>query len=179
MSLPNAIRMGLAALLACMLSACWISDKPLITQKNASVIPFAGRYHATDEDRGALVIRAQGAKAYVLEDRDSAIPTRFLRLRDDWYLVQYEGDDSEFDSGEVFYIYQIIRFAHGQLSIYAPECAEIGGSYSGMKRGEDSEICNFSKLKGLTTIAAAYIGKLESGEISHDPAIWNREEIVL
>lgn len=179
MRVPNAIRMVLVSLMACLLSACWISDNPLITDKNASSIEFAGRYRAIDEDRNVLAIRPSGARAYVLEDGEETVPARFLKLRSNWYLVQYQGKDTEFDSGEAFYVYQTMRFSEGKLFIHAPDCADVEGPFAGLKRGKDSEICNFSKLKGLKAIALAYIDKIEKGGIAGDSAIWERVDEAL
>ena len=172
------IRAGTAGLLLCLLSACWLSEKPLLTARNSTEVDFAGTYRSVgEEDEGNLVIAPAGHRAYRMEAGAEQLATHYLRLGKDWYLAQYEGRDEEAgteDDGapEVLYFYQPMRVAGGRLYIYSPECERMAGEYPGMERA--SGVCSFHTLEGLRAAALTYIDAVEKGEIADRPAIWAR-----
>ncbi|WP_336977589.1 hypothetical protein [Altererythrobacter fulvus] len=173
-NLRGFIRSSLVATLACLLSACWLSDRPLLTDDNSSAVDFTGTYRGLDEEaRSDLVIAATGSRAYEVRQGGEHIAVRYLKLKGDWYLAQYEGKDEDAGDGEdaeVVYLYQPLRAAGGRLYMYSADCDDTPGDFAGMKR--ESGACSFSSPEGLADAALAFIGRVERGEISGDPAIW-------
>ncbi len=181
-NLRGFIRSSLVATLACFLSACWLSDRPLLTADNSSAVDFTGTYRGLDEeDRSDLVIAATGSRAYEVRQGGEHIAVRYLKLKGDWYLAQYEGKDEDAGEGEagdgedieaaeVVYLYQPLRAAGGRLYMYSADCDDTPGDFAGMKR--ETGACSFSSPEGLADAALAFIARVERGEISGDPAIW-------
>ncbi|KPL67766.1 hypothetical protein SZ64_06335 [Erythrobacter sp. SG61-1L] len=157
--------------MACLLSACWLSEKPLLTAKTASGVDFTGTYRALgEEERSDLVISTRGKHAYEVRQGEEKISTRYLKLRGDWYLAQYKGKDEEERDDEVVYLYQPMRAVSGRLYMYSADCDDTPGEFRGMKREKGA--CSFTSLDGLKAAALAFIGRIEKGEIADDPQVW-------
>lgn len=176
------LRIGATAALLCLLSACWLSDKPLLTAKTASEVDFTGTYRGVgEEDRSDLVIASRGKRAYELHQGQDKVATRYLRLKDEWYLAQYEGRDEDADAdadqgkGEVVYLYQPLRAVGGRLYLYSADCDDTPGDYRGMER--KSGACTFTSLDGLIAAARAYVARVEKGEVSGQPAVWTKVSV--
>ncbi len=173
MSARELVRIGISAALLCLLSACWLSEKPLLTAQTSSEVDFTGTYRVRDEqDRSDLVIRSKGEGAYELHQGKDKVPTRYLRLKDDWYLAQYDGRDEDDETGEVVYLYQPLRVAGRRLYIYSASCDDTPGDFAGMERS--SSVCTFTSLEGLKAVALAYVARVEKGEVSDEPTVWSR-----
>lgn len=177
-------RIGISSVLLCLLSACWLSEKPLLTEKTASEVDFAGTYRGVDsEDRSDLVIAARGARAYEIHQGRDKVATRYLRLKDEWYLAQYEGKDEDASEAgeaagepeEVVYLYQPLRAVGGRLYLYSADCDDTPGDFEGMER--NSSACTFTSLDGLISAARAYVARVEKGEVSGQPAVWTKVSV--
>lgn len=172
------IRAGMAGLLLCLLSACWLSEKPLLTAKNASEVDFVGTYRSVGEGSSdELVIAPARHRAYRVGDREEQVTGHYLRLGKEWYLAQYEGKDEppgneDGRAKEAVYLYQAVREAGGRLYFYSPDCARTEGEYQGMERS--SGVCTFRKLDGLRAAMLAYVEGIEKGEIADEPSISTR-----
>ncbi len=174
------LRIGATAALLCLLSACWLSEKPLLTAKTSSEVDFTGTYRGVgEEDRSDLVIASRGKRAYEMRQGKDRVATRYLRLKDEWYLAQYEGKDEDADTGQsegdVVYLYQPLRVAGRRLYMYSPECDDTPGDHKGMER--KSGACTFTSLDGLTAAARAYVARVEKGEVSGQPAVWTKVSV--
>lgn len=188
--LRGLLRVALAGALACLLTACWMSAKPLLTEKTASTIGFAGTYRGDRGDDGPLDLTfvSVGGTAYAMtNETGERIPVRFLPLRGDWYLMQYEGHSDE-EGGSAFYIYMAIRHTDGDLHLFSSNCEDVSGKFKGLTRetafagatdeaGNDNSLtsCNFSRLSGLKSAALAYVARIENGDLSsEEPEILER-----
>ncbi|MCB5424349.1 hypothetical protein H0274_03685 [Altererythrobacter sp. CC-YST694] len=169
----------MAGLLLCLLSACWLSEEPLLTAKNASEVDFAGTYRSVDDEGSSdeLVIAQAPDRAYRVGDGEEQLTAHYLRLGKEWYLAQYEGKDEPADieerrAQEAVYLFQAVREAGGRLYFYSPDCDRTDGDYPGMERS--SGVCTFRNLEGIRAAVLAYIERIETGEIAEEPAIWAR-----
>jgi len=171
-------RIVLAGALACLLSACWTSEKPLVTGKAASAAAVAGFYRGErGEDEGPLELEivATGPTSYAMvSDKDERIPVRFLALKGDWYLMQFEAGSDE-EGGKGGYMYEPVKLVGGDLNFYAPDCGDVPGKFKGLTR-DDKMIptCTFTRLDGLKAMALAYVAKVERGEIAAEPNVLKR-----
>lgn len=170
-------RVILGGALACLLSACWASEKPLLTDKTASAVNFVGKYHGEgDEGPLDLDLIATGSTSYAMVNKGERLPVRFLALRGNWYLMQAEAGKDE-RGGATGYLYHPVRLTDGDLQLYSPDCADVPGKFNGLKRDSPDTIapaCNFSKLNGLKAMALAYAAKVEKGEVENDPNVLKR-----
>ena len=183
-------RTVLCGVLACALAACWTSQKPLLTDTNASSVGFAGKYRGKGEDAPTvLAIASGGGTAYAfVDEKNERIPVRFLALGSEWYLLQYEIADGAEDPDPA-YMYQAIRRVGQDLYFYPSNCEDVAGDFRGLKRSNwapgaadgpretaprGSQTCTFSGLAGLKTVARAYIAKVEKGAITGSPSVLER-----
>ena len=164
------VRMATAVALAWLLSACWVSERPLLTDETSTVISFAGDYRSAGDGATRLEIVASGGNSYLTTDGKDPIPTRFLALRGSWYLMQYQAsDDSE---KEQVFLYNLLDASDGELRIHGVECEDTKGEFEGMTR--DDGACRFSALAGLKAAALAQIAGLESGSLTAEPSVFER-----
>ena len=168
-------RIATAGMLGVLLSACWMSDKELITEKSGAAVGFAGAYRETDAehpDNLDLRIAPAGGTAYVMtNDKQDQVPVRFLDLGRDWYLMQYEGRSDEEGAGP-YYIYLTLKRVGSDLHLFSSECKELTGKFKGMKREDGAvQACNFSRLDGLKSAAQSYIAQMERGAAVNEPKI--------
>jgi hypothetical protein len=176
MGLRGLTRMILAGALASLLSACWLSEKPLIADDKASQVDFAARYRGEGDDGPMdMTIVAEGGSAYSLvNEKGERLPVRFLSLKGDWYLMQAQGNEDE-KSADNFYLYQALKVADDSLTFYSSDCEETPGKFKGMKRDTKTiQSCGFTRLDGLRAAALAYIARVEKGEITGDPKALHR-----
>jgi hypothetical protein len=172
------VRIALAGALACLLSACWLSEKPLITDGSASEVGFVGKYHADgDGDSGPtdIAIVADGPASYAIaSEKDERLPVRFLALKGAWYLMQADSDSDE-EGADTFYLYQVLKVVNGDLHFYSSDCEDLTGKFKGMKRDKATvPSCTFSRLDGLKSAALAYVARIERGELAEEPHILAR-----
>jgi len=171
-------RFALAGALACLLSACWASDQPLVTDKDASEAAVVGSYHGDkggDSEPLDLDIVATGTASYAMtNDKDERIPVRFMALKGDWYLMQFEAGSDE-EGGKGGYLYEPVKLVGGDLHFYAPDCADVPGKFKGLTREEEIvPTCKFTRLDGLKAMALAYVAKVERGKVETDPNVLKR-----
>ena len=159
------LRAGLLGGLLCLVSACWVSQQPLLGDANAARIGFAGSYiDAGQAGQSVLTIAETGDGRYEMYDEDERFPARFLALGDDWYVVEYEVRDDEPGSEKAFYLFQPIRVNGGDLHFYTPECGEDAAPIEGLIREE--ETCAISSLAALDAVARIFVQHVESGAFS-------------
>lgn len=178
-------RVVLAGILACVLSACWMSAKPLITDREAVEVGFTGAYRGEGDDGpvDAIFASTGGTHYEMTNGKQDRLPVRFMLLEQDWYLMQVESHGDE-EGTDDFYLYQLVLPVDGDLTVYAPDCGDVPGKFNGLTRentlGEVAEgdaaptTCNFSNLEGLKDLAAVAIAKIEKGELDEEPAILKR-----
>lgn len=161
--------------LLCLLSACWLSEKPLLTDRTASEVGFVGKYHADGESTVDLAIVPAGAAAYAMANEEGErIPVRFLALKGDWYLMQMDSGNAE-KGTDTFYLYQVLKVVNGDLHFYSSDCEDLAGKFKGMKRDHVTvPSCTFSRLDGLKSAALAYVARIEEGDLAEEPHILAR-----
>lgn len=184
-SLRSLARTVLAGALACALSACWMSAKPLITDREAAEVGFAGAYRGEGDDGpvDAIFVSTGGTHYEMTNGKQDRLAVRFMLLQRDWYLMQVESHSDE-EGTDNFYLYQLVTPVNDDLQVYAPDCGDVPGKFNGLKRentlGEVAEgdtaplTCNFSTLNGLKELATVAIAKIEKGELDEEPAILKR-----
>lgn len=185
MGLRGLARLILAGALACVLSACWMSAKPLITDKEAVEVGFTGAYRGEGDDGpvDAIFASTGGTHYEMTNGKTDHLPVRFMLLQPDWYLMQVESHSDE-EGTDNFYLYQLVKPVDGDLHVYAPDCEDVPGKFKGLKRentlGEEADAnsapttCNFSNLDGLKDLASVAIAQIEKGKLDEEPAILKR-----
>lgn len=172
MGLRGALRAVLAGALACLLSACWMSEKPLVTDRNAAAISAVGTYRGENDGDTIDLIIGPGGTTYGMTDGKDRVPTRFLALGRDWYLMQWRGESDGEKGKDMFYLYQPARLVAGEFHIYDADCETTEGAFKGMTR--DGRTCEFTRADGLKDAALAHVARIEQGDLPGDFQVFKK-----
>lgn len=159
-----------AAAAACLaLSACLISEEPLLDAANGNATPIAdGDYVAcqTGEEQSEPDCKATaishddtGLYRFVVEGEDEVTLLRFRKLALKAWTAQLSGEDDD------DYFYFIAKSGAAAFSLTMIVCEDIPKSIRNkyVKRGEmdvdeSASVCTAKSLRAVTASAKAYLG---------------------
>jgi hypothetical protein len=155
--------------LSALLSACWQSDSPLISDAEADGADIAGSFSYSDSNGAGHPVTVTkergGYYRYVSTDSDGQpmnYRLRLDRLSSDWYIVQAQSIDA---GGSVATPnYEILRVLPGAVEEYTAECREDEIQIGGVSI-EDGD-CTFDTYAALQAIAASHVEEFVGGDDS-------------
>ncbi len=187
----RAVRMAGACLAFALLSACWMSDEPLIGAEHASTVDFSGPYKPKKEDVVIEVTHNPDGSYSLIDNKGEGFTAFFVDISNGWYLVQQDfaklakggkvkdatGDDVEVSEkeGDAPYLYNLMKLSGGDLLFYLPECNEaiqaVPGVELDMQGDKFAAACRFSSIEALRAAAPKFIAQVEAGKFTDEPGV--------
>jgi len=176
------IRFFIAAGMAAALSACWLSDEPLIGADDRAAPAVEGKYLSNAEKQVTVTVTRQDDGRYRFDDGKEPIMLAFLALDGDWYLAEFEmrkdpedvvgGEAAEPDGKEAFYLFQPMQIIDGDLHFHMPECDEAFADIEGLKA--DNKICEVETVGALRELSKRFLARLAAGEVTEEANVLKR-----
>ncbi len=118
------------------------------TDKTASTVAFTGKYHGDGAD-GPLDLDLIANRQQLIRNGQSTVsvcPVRFLALRGDWYLDASGSGEGRGKPGlGLSFAPARSGCCNGDLHFYSPDCADVPGKFSGLKRdAQDTTVPAYS-----------------------------------
>jgi hypothetical protein len=187
----RAVRLAGACMAFALLSACWMSDEPLIGTEHASTVDFAGPYEPKKEDVVIEVTRNPEGSYSLIDNKGEGFTAFFLDVGDGWYVVEQDfaklsrdGKVKDVTGGEVKlsaeegegpYLYNMMQRKGDDLLFYLPPCDDVTQAVPGVALDMEFEkftaTCKFSSVETLRAAAPEFIASVEAGKITDEPGI--------
>jgi len=168
------LRAALLGPLLVLLSACWVSQFPLVDSTNSTEVGFAGTYRNGDNE--PLFIIANGDGSYTMGDNHEQMRTLFLDYGHDWYIAQYEVRDDDvtatLEQKATVYVYQLVNVAPGQVTLYEPVCDEDLRGIPGLDVSKEG--CELETFDALREVARNAVGRIEDGDTDMESGVFTR-----
>lgn len=164
------------------LSACWVSNEPLIGTATASHVDFASTYKPEGYE---VVVRSVHKEdgSYELTDGKDGFTGFYRRIAPDWYLVQLDFQDFardieqgggaggsfkvEVPEGEGPWFYNLVHLDGQGLEFYRVACDDKARAIDGVSAekafDEKLDACVFASLEQVEAAAMAAKQTIESG----------------